>query len=627
MTRRPDFCSKIFPATEDFPTGNPRLVSTGAVLQYPAAALHPPVEKIRPAAGAKTDSYDMQVRNIAVPAVRPPLPWPAPAFALAALLTASISVCAAPHVTGDARMWPGIDRGELLFGELNCVACHGAGEPVNGRLQSKAAPRLDLAGDRLTPQFLRSFLANPHLEKPGTTMPDALGHLPAAEKADTVEALVHFLSSLRSGEEAVPTPADPSRVAQGRRLFHKVGCVTCHEPEDPSEGMREIPASLREQSVPLGNLAHKTTVAELAKFLIDPLKTRPGGRMPSLALNGNEALAIATYLLREQAPGLVDPSQLDKIAGLKFHYFEFRQNREAEMDGPTAEFLELFPGNANQARGRVRHVKSGVIDKPGIGQRDRDDHFGFLFEGLINVPADGEYTFHTSSDDGSRLYIDGELVVNNDGEHGTTERSGKVTLTKGDHGIRVTYFELGGGEELTVSWQGPDFRKQVIPGGVFSHLGQAMRPTGAIEFALDATRAAKGRMHFQQLGCANCHGVPEQGPALVAAFRLKSLAELMNPNAGCLAEEPSGQAVNYHLSPEQRIALRQTVANRAALSQPLVLNDSIHHTLTRLNCYACHYRDAIGGPVEERRGYFTAIGETDLGDEGRMPPHLTSVGR
>ena len=41
------------------------------------------------------------------------------------------------------------------------------------------------------------------------------------------------------------------------------------------------------------------------------------------------------------------------------------------------------------------------------------------------------------------LYIDGEVVVNNDGAHGTTEKDGSVVLTEGPHDIEITFFERG----------------------------------------------------------------------------------------------------------------------------------------------------------------------------------------
>ena len=553
-------------------------------------------------------------------------------FFYPAILAGNLSLAtlsfASPVVSGDVRGIPKIDRGELLLGELNCIACHNADEAIQNRLMSKAAPSLVNAGDRLTPQYLMEFLKDPQAAKPGTTMPDALSHLRRSRRADTEEALVHYLVSLRENEELLSTAADPFRMEQGKKLYHTVGCVTCHEAFEPAENLKAVPESLKTDSIPLGDLASKTTVPELAKFLLDPLKLRPGGRMPSMGLSEGEAYAIAIYLLRDQAPGLADPGALDRMLGLKFHYFEFQQRPvEGETAPAAADYLDHFPGNPNQARRRIAEASSGVATKMDISQRKRNDYFGLMFDGYISIPDDGEYTFFTRSDDGSRLYVNGEVVVNNDGTHGMDEKSGKVKLTKGYHSIRVTYFEMSGGEGLEVRWAGPTFQKQIIPGGVLSHLGQSMKPTGAIDFALDLEKANKGRIRFQEMGCANCHGVPSGYSPIDGALKAKDFADLRRENRGCLAEKPSGDAVNYHLSDEQREALRKTVENKSALKEPLDLETDIHHTLTRLNCYACHYREAIGGPVDDRRPYFLAIGEADLGDEGRMPPHLTKVGR
>jgi hypothetical protein len=72
--------------------------------------------------------------------------------------------------------------------------------------------------------------------------------------------------------------------------------------------------------------------------------------------------------------------------------------------------------------------------------------FALRFTGTLSVPKDGAYTFGTESDDGSRLYIDGKLVVNNDGLHGMEEKTGKATLKAGPHTLIATYFNNGGGK-------------------------------------------------------------------------------------------------------------------------------------------------------------------------------------
>lgn len=92
----------------------------------------------------------------------------------------------------------------------------------------------------------------------------------------------------------------------------------------------------------------------------------------------------------------------------------------------------------------------------------REDRIVLAFDATINIPRDGEYRFFTVSDDGSKLYIDGKEVVDNDGDHGSKERGGNVDLKQGEHTIKVTYFNGGGGKWLDVYWRGPDIGKQIL---------------------------------------------------------------------------------------------------------------------------------------------------------------------
>ena len=85
-----------------------------------------------------------------------------------------------------------------------------------------------------------------------------------------------------------------------------------------------------------------------------------------------------------------------------------------------------------------------------------------MFAGFVEVPAGGMYTFFTESDDGSRLYIGEEMVVDNDGLHGMQERSGEIALAAGKHSIRVEFFERGGGAGVITRFQGPNLSKRVI---------------------------------------------------------------------------------------------------------------------------------------------------------------------
>lgn len=89
--------------------------------------------------------------------------------------------------------------------------------------------------------------------------------------------------------------------------------------------------------------------------------------------------------------------------------------------------------------------------------------FGLVFDGYIQIDQPGEYRFFTRSDDGSKLYINNKVVVDNDGDHGVTERSEDISLTAGRHRIKVELFNGIGGYWLDVFYKGPGLTKQIVP--------------------------------------------------------------------------------------------------------------------------------------------------------------------
>lgn len=216
--------------------------------------------------------------------------------------------------------------GRLLLSELNCTACHAS---ASSDLEPKHGPRLDGAGSRLDHEWMTRFILSPQKEKPGTTMPDILAGFPDAGRGAAARALAVFLSSLQepfpeikgTGARGVPHEFWKHGDAdQGRRLYHQVGCVACHEPDEDYETVETKPSPLdqlleqldedelkdlglasatrRVLSVPHGNLTAKYSPQSLTFFLLDPHKTRTGGRMPNLKLSVVEAADIAAWLLR-----------------------------------------------------------------------------------------------------------------------------------------------------------------------------------------------------------------------------------------------------------------------------------------------------------------------------------------
>ena len=118
---------------------------------------------------------------------------------------------------------------------------------------------------------------------------------------------------------------------------------------------------------------------------------------------------------------------------------------------------------------RLKPAAATVAPTIGLGKWAGKDAFALEFTGYVKVPRDGVYGFYTRSDDGSRLWVGDQLVVDNDGAHPVQEARGFVPLKAGLHRLRVAFFEIGGEESLEVSWEGPGLRKTAIPPNALWH--------------------------------------------------------------------------------------------------------------------------------------------------------------
>ena len=186
-----------------------------------------------------------------------------------------------------------VNGGLLLLAELNCTACHAVPKSWEERLKAKPGPDLSAVGSRLDADTLWLMVRSPQSRKKGTQMPGMF----AGEEGDDeeVEALVEYLSSMKQDAPKVPA----GDVERGKELYHKVGCVACHEPAKdarppkvPADAEVETPGNA---SVPIA-LADAYDFNALSYFLKHPLAFRPAGRMPDMRLSEQEASDIAAYL-------------------------------------------------------------------------------------------------------------------------------------------------------------------------------------------------------------------------------------------------------------------------------------------------------------------------------------------
>ncbi len=141
------------------------------------------------------------------------------------------------------------------------------------------------------------------------------------------------------------------------------------------------------------------------------------------------------------------------------------------------------------------------------------DYFATRNHASLYLPRDGTYTFFVGSDDGSQLYIDGYLVVNNDGLHGYGERAGSIYLKAGEHFLETFFFENTGYARLQLYYSGPGIPKQNIDLSALREPVPVFEWRTAPQVVVTATQAVSTALselwpgtHYYRLVSANARG-------------------------------------------------------------------------------------------------------------------------
>ncbi|RMD78951.1 MAG: hypothetical protein D6820_09040 [Lentisphaerae bacterium] len=183
--------------------------------------------------------------------------------------------------------------------------------------------------------------------------------------------------------------------------------------------------------------------------------------------------AVGDQELSGQSP--VAPSQLTLPRSGKIRFALFRGDRrfspifEIPVHSiPCEPALTQVPDNLQPGIHRVVvRSKTDDLDKlysspvleasvqKNIQLPRRRRFFGLIFRGLIHIPRAGIWQFATDSDDGSRLFIDDILVVDNHGSHAVQRKTGRIRLQEGYHHIRLDYQQGDGELALRVQIKGP----------------------------------------------------------------------------------------------------------------------------------------------------------------------------
>jgi sugar lactone lactonase YvrE/4-amino-4-deoxy-L-arabinose transferase-like glycosyltransferase len=125
--------------------------------------------------------------------------------------------------------------------------------------------------------------------------------------------------------------------------------------------------------------------------------------------------------------------------------------------------------------------------------------FSIEWEGQIYVPRSGTYALGTNSDDGSQVWVDGFLAVDNGGHHGDRYVENRLMLAEGLHPLRIRYFQDDGGRKFELWWTPPGGQKETVPPGYLFPPGRQPDPTRLARLSAPVTTPRPAAQLLEQL--------------------------------------------------------------------------------------------------------------------------------
>ena len=252
---------------------------------------------------------------------------------------------------------------------------------------------------------------------------------------------------------------DPNASLEFRaRSYIDLNCSYCHQPGTGNRAQFDarLTTDLEQQSLIYGPIISPLSLNDpwtivpqnVGRSMIHHRmnSTQTNVSMPPLAKNVVDQAGvqlIADWI--NSLPPSQPPAALGEGTGLAATYFNNMDltNQALQRIDPTVNF----------------NWGNGSPD-PSIG----DNTYSARWEGYIEVPSSGNYTFYTYTDDGVRLWVDGQLIINNWTDHGPTEDQAQIGMGIGNLvPIRLEWYENGGGAVMELRWSSNQVPKQIIP--------------------------------------------------------------------------------------------------------------------------------------------------------------------
>lgn len=282
----------------------------------------------------------------------------------------------------------------------------------------------------------------------------------------------------------VPNPFDAERrteeestatVSPGERIMAKNDCRTCHNPQAQTVGPSYVQISERYKNTP-----------ENVEMLVQKVMKGGSGAWGAAAMSAHpdlqpdDATAMVNYVLsfdegEDDGEGGAKTTDLASIPENKWLKADNGVSNDNIAPGLLVKVFQLkvSPQRLDDINFNATPAETAVAGLVDAGPNEfgpLKDNFALTATGYLFLEKDDNILLQLSSDDGSRLYLDGQQLIINDGPHGMEPVEAEVALREGYHALRIDYFQGGGGRGIQLKWaRSGDPKMKIIPEGNFSH--------------------------------------------------------------------------------------------------------------------------------------------------------------
>lgn len=299
---------------------------------------------------------------------------------------------------------------------------------------------------------------------------------------DDTELTVYFHPGFDTAEEekTPDAPADP--LAKGSALIDGSDCKTCHNEKVKTVGPSYIDVA---KKYPY----NEGTVAMLVSKVIKG-GTGNWGEVPMTPhpdLKEDDAKLMVQYImsLDGEKPEDKQTTTVDLTAGTAPIAFPFDDKNEFEKKNDKTSYPGLavsiykFEGKETDLY-ELPKITDPVYTAVAPGIHFSNELFDnypdiaknvlFHVRGYLNIEAEDNYVLRLVSDDGSKMWLDNKLIINNDGMHGPRAKDAEMVLKKGRHAVEIIYYQGAGGLAFSLQWaKHKDPKFSVIPSTSLSH--------------------------------------------------------------------------------------------------------------------------------------------------------------